>query len=46
MAAGKDTSQKESDKQDTEQKEFEPTAGTDGGDRTNVSLGGGNDAVE
>jgi hypothetical protein len=46
MAAGKDTSQKESDKQNTEQKEFEPAAGTDGGDRTNVSLGGGNDAVE
>ncbi len=46
MAAGKDTSQRESDKQNTEQKELEPAAGTDGGDTTNVSLGGGDDAVE
>jgi hypothetical protein len=46
VAAGKDASLKESDKQNTEQKNWEPAAGTDGGDRTNVSSGGGNDAVE
>jgi hypothetical protein len=46
MATGKYTSEKESDKQNTEQKNLEPGAGTDGADSPNVSLSRGNDAVE
>ena len=46
IASGKDAGQKESNRQTAEEKSSEPTAGTDGGDSTNVPLACGNDAVE